>query len=499
YDRYEEAALFAIDNNFKDRALLYVESMKARAFLDQLAEGHVEVEKGIDPELKVRRDQFEKDITAATNKISEEFRKDSPDDNVIASMRANLEHLTVELNRVIKQIRLQNPLYASVNYPVPVTVAELQSKVLTKDEVLLEYFISTRKLFCFVVTTDSFEIVELSEKVADLYANVQDILENISAISMGHAYDRILASQLYDTLIKPLEKSINGKTLVIVPDGILAMLPFEALVIMEEDKRSYLLEKYVVKYIQSASVLALIRKQGDSSQASRRFIGFGDPVYDYENFKKGKQESDARILGRGIGTANTRYAWLGGRLSRLEASGDEVRAINRIFQTKKIKTKTYLRDKARKDFAKAADMSLYGYIHFSMHGLVTPKMQAVVFSQIPDVGDDGLLTVNEIMNLRYNARLVVLSACQTGLGPVERGEGVTGLTRAVMYAGSPATAVSLWNVDDTGTQKLMTMFYGNIIGKNMGKAAALRKAKQDMLRNKYRHPYFWAAFVMYGE
>ena len=144
-------------------------------------------------------------------------------------------------------------------------------------------------------------------------------------------------------------------------------------------------------------------------------------------------------------------------------------------------------------------MNRYGYLHFSMHGIVTPQLQAVVFSQIPDAGDDGLLTVNEIMNLQYNARLVVLSACQTGLGPLERGEGVTGLTRAVMYAGSPATAVSLWNVDDTGTRELMTRLYENIIQKDMDNAEALHKAKQDMLKNKYRHPYFWSAFVMYGD
>jgi CHAT domain-containing protein/predicted negative regulator of RcsB-dependent stress response len=493
YDRYEEAALFALGNGFKERALLYVESMKARTFLDQLAEGRVEVEKGIDRELKVKRDKLESAISAETDKISEELRKPSPDGQVLALSRAKVENLSVELNRLIKQIRLQNPQYASVRYPVPVTVAELQGKVLSKEEVLLEYFITSQGIFCFIVTTDTFEIVKLAVGEADLHKRVEELLENIkSSPARGEGYDRISAGQLYDILLKPFEDVLEGRPLMIVPDGILARLPFEALVIVKEGKRTYLLEKNVVKYIQSASVLALLRTHGNSAQASERFIGFGDPVYDYENFKRGKQEGIASVSGRGI-------AGLGVRLGRLEASGDEIRAIKQLFPKKKMMEKTFLREEARKDYAKGDGMDQYGYIHFSMHGIVTPRLQAIAFSQIPGAGDDCLLTVNEIMNLHYNARLVVLSACQTGLGRSERGEGVTGLTRAVMYAGSAATVVSLWNVDDTATRDLMTWFYKGMIQEKVGKADALRRAKQKLLKTQYRHPYFWAAFVMYGE
>lgn len=493
YDRYEEAALFALGNGFNDRALLYVESMKARSFLDQLAEGHVEVEKGIDPDLKAKRDKLEVAISAETDKISEELRKPSPDVNILSSLRTKSEQLSMELNRLIKQIRLQNPQYAAMKYPVPITLADLQGKVLTKGEVLLEYFITSQGVFCFVVTTDSFDVVKLAIGEADLCNRIGELLGNIRpGYAMGEGYNWSLAGQLYDILMKPLEKTMEGKTLIIVPDGILARLPFETLVIAKEGKRSYLLENYVVKYIQSASVLALLRTHGNSVKASERFIGFGDPVYDYENFKRGRQERAVSVSGRGI-------AGLGVHLSRLEASGDEIRAIKRLFQKKKIKEKTFLREEAKKNYARGVGMDQYGYIHFSMHGIVTPRLQAIIFSQIPGTADDCLLTVSEIMNLRYNARLVVLSACQTGLGRPERGEGIIGLTRAVMYAGSSATVVSLWNVDDNGTKELMTKLYENIIQKKEGKADALRQAKQELLKTQYRHPLFWAAFVMYGE
>jgi CHAT domain-containing protein/predicted negative regulator of RcsB-dependent stress response len=502
YDRYEEAALFALGQNLNDRALRYVESLKARAFLDQLAEGRVELEKGIDPDLKARRENLESALAAATEQIAAAYRKPTPDETELAASKARMESLGMELDQLKKQIRLQNPLYASIQYPEPVTAAELQRKVLRQDEVLLEYFITSRGVFCFVVTTDGFEAVRLAAGAPELRSRVAALLDNLeSGPGRGEGYDRAAAGELYDILVKPFEKAMAGKTLVVVPDGILALFPFEALVVLtEKGERSYLFEKHAVKYAPSASVLALLRTQRPAPPAGGRFIGFGDPVYDYDSFRQGKPEGDVSLPGRGVaaGIAKTRHGQLEGRLGRLEGSGEEVLAIERLFPEAG-GAKALLRQDAREEHAKAAGMEGYGYIHFSMHGIVTPELQAIAFSQIPDSAEDGLLTMGEVMNLRYNARLVVLSACQTGLGKIERGEGVTGLTRAVIYAGTPAAVVSLWSVDDTATRELMTRFYEAMIQKGAGSPEALRRAKQEVLATHYRHPYFWAAFVMYGE
>jgi CHAT domain-containing protein/tetratricopeptide (TPR) repeat protein len=500
YHRYEEAALFAIANGFNHRALVYVESMKARAFLDQLAEGPIEVEKGIDPKLKAKQERLENTLSAETDKISEELRKPSPDTSVLSSLRAKVEQLAIELNRLVKQIRLRNPHYASVRYPLPVTAAELQTKVLSKTEVLLEYFVTSQGVFCFVVTKEHFEVVKLTVEEPELKRMVEALLKNIRpGYVRGETYDRKLAARLYDLLLKPFEKKMEGKTLIIVPDNMLTRMPFEALVIIKEGTRSYLIEKHEVKYIQSASVLAHMVRHGATIRPSEGFVGFGDPVYDYENFKKGQKESDGQVGERGgIVAAKMRQAMSGQKLSRLEASGEEVRAIERIFKEKKIKGKTFFRAEAKEENAKGGAMRQYGYIHFSMHGLITPKLQALIFSQIQDSKDDGLLTVNEIMNLRYHARLIVLSACQTGLGKQERGEGISGLTRAVLYAGTAATVVSLWNVDDDGTKELMQRLYKHLIQKKETIGEALRRAKQELLETEYGHPFFWAPFVMYG-
>ncbi len=324
------------------------------------------------------------------------------------------------------------------------------------------------------------------------------------SVLTGTPFDRTACRSLYDVLIKPFEARIRGKTLIVVPDGILARLPFDLLIGSEGDETFYLIERHRVKYVQSASVLAMLRSGYRKEGLSDRFIGFGDPVYDFKAFLAGKPESAGDAKERGSATAppglvRTRYGNAGGTLGRLIGSGDEIRAIEAIFQQSHKRVRGLLRIDAREDAAKAGWMRDYGYIHFSTHGIVNARLQAIALSQIPGDKDDGFLTLGEIMNCRYNARLVVLSACQTGLGSMERGEGVTGLTRAVMYAGSPAALVSLWSVSDQGTRELMTRFYDNMIGKGMTKAEALRLAKLSMLKSGYRHPFFWAAFVMYGE
>ena len=496
YDRYEEAALFAIGQGCHDRAFRYAECMKARTFLDQLAESHVELEKGIAPELKAKRDALEQAIQAVGVRLAAECRKPSPDVASLDTLRAEMERQCEGLDRVKKQVRVDNADYASIQYPDPIVVPELQKGVLASGETMLEYFFTATRVYCFVISNQHFETLELAPTSEEVRSKVAALLENLkSGLARGDVYDRRAAGELYDILLKPAAKFLKGQTLIIVPDDILALLPFEALVVNADDKRSYLLEGNPVKYVQSATILATLRRPHPSA-ATDGFIGFGDPVYDYERFRKGEPEDAPR---KDRGESLGQFGELAGKLSRLEASGDEVRTINGLFHETKREGKVLVREDAREGYAKSADMKRYGFIHFAMHALLAPDLQAIAFSQIPGESEDGLLTLGEIMNLHFNARMVVLSACQTGLGRLERGEGVTGLTRAVMYAGSPAAVVSLWSVDDRGTGELMRRFYASMLRKDVPKAEALREAKRGMLATLYQQPCFWAAFVMYGE
>ncbi|MFA6412251.1 MAG: tetratricopeptide repeat protein [Syntrophales bacterium] len=560
YDHYQDATIFMLENKFPDKAFRYAESMKARVFLDQLAEGLVNLEEGIKPELKTKRDGIENRLARIQKKLQEEAAKSKPDKERIASLKEDRSGAEVELEAVKRKIRYENPRYASVKYPEPVTIEELQRRILNQDEVILEYFIAETGAYCFVVTPDKFEIIRLADQAeADaifeaassgkkapqlasasalstgpqkspsatapgvptasaakqllpasaiyltretLEADVNEWVEFLKTPQTMSAVKRTLAERLYSILIKPVVGYLQGKTVVIVPDGVLARLPFESLLVPSEEGMTFLVEKHRLKYVQSASILALIRTKYDREGLSDRFIGFGDPVYDYENFKAGSPEKGSDVEGGTKLAQLSRSGYLrsGGKLDRLMGSGKEVREIVKLFGDKGRIGKPLLRIEATEAYAKDKGMEGYGYIHFSTHGILDDKFQAIALSQIPGDAEDGFLTLGEIMNSRYHARLVVLSACQTGLGKMERGEGVVGLTRAVMYAGTPATVVSLWSVSDEGTKELMVRFYENILKKKMTKDEALREAKRSMRASEdYRHPYYWSAFVMYGE
>jgi CHAT domain-containing protein len=155
--------------------------------------------------------------------------------------------------------------------------------------------------------------------------------------------------------------------------------------------------------------------------------------------------------------------------------------------------------------AQSADLSQYRIVHFATHGLLNsqrPELSGIVLSLVDERGraQDGFLRLHEIYNLKLNADLVVLSACQTALGKEVRGEGLMGLTRGFMYAGAPRVVASLWRVDDRATAELMKRFYRGMLKDGLPAAAALRAAQVSMLKEiRWSAPYYWAAFTLQGD
>jgi CHAT domain-containing protein len=188
-------------------------------------------------------------------------------------------------------------------------------------------------------------------------------------------------------------------------------------------------------------------------------------------------------------------------LEPLPYTREEIKGIRALYPRKA--SKVYVGPAATEASFKRENLDHFNCLHFATHGLIdeeVPARSGVVFSLVDEKEEDGVLQMNEIFNLNLNADLVVLSACQSGLGKVVRGEGIIGLTRAFMYAGADSVVVSLWNVRDSSTAAFMKSFYKHLrAGK--GKAEALRHAKLDMIRSDirmYRFPYFWAPFVLIG-
>jgi len=525
YTGYEEASRFMLGNGYPERAFGVVESMKARSFLDMLAESLVSLDEGLDPALRERRDALTAKLSASAKAIS---RTRDPD-KLRAFEREQAEG-QAEFEALLTEIRLKNSAYAAVFYPQPVGLETLQKKILRPHEVLVEYHFAEERAYAFVVTPSSFGAVELpgeGKNIRDAVGQYLDRIIGAPGADIEDAQGRLTAgAAAYDLLIRPIAASLpENATLIIVPDDVLARLPFECLIVSVEEstgKPVYLLERHPIKYIQSASVLAFLRTQSPRTGIGEAFVGFGDPVYDYENFNKGAPEygmpgyeSPPDAAGDAVAELNrNRYAGEGGSLKRLRGSGQEVAEIAELFKARGLpegKIQPRLRRDATEEVAKSPAMADYGYIHFSCHGVLGGGFQSLVLSQIPDSKEDGYLTLGEVVNLKFNARLVVLSACETGKGKEERGEGVTGLTRAVMKAGAPAAAVSLWSVSDAATRELMVRFYRDMINEGLEKDEALRRAKLERLRDDRwvrisdsvsipaGHPLFWAAFVLYGE
>jgi CHAT domain-containing protein len=188
-------------------------------------------------------------------------------------------------------------------------------------------------------------------------------------------------------------------------------------------------------------------------------------------------------------------------LSNLPGTETEVNDIAKLFNDRKLKSETLIKTNADEDQIKSSSIKDYKYLHFATHGIVdekNPELSRIFLSA--GENEDGNLYSGEIYNLELNADLVALSACETGLGKISKGEGVIGLSRALVYAGARSIIVSFWSVADASTSQLMTDFYKELLSKNNNDfAAALQTSKLNMLNNKtYAAPYYWAPFVILG-
>jgi CHAT domain-containing protein len=347
------------------------------------------------------------------------------------------------------KLRTMAPELASLVTVAPVAAASIQS-LLQPDETLVEYYYEGDDLYAFIVTREGVKGFKLNG--AQL---VDDIRQFRAALKQPQSPSYVAPSQkLYARLIKPLAASLNHKELLIVPHGVLHYLPFDALLSGNE----YLLDRYSIRQLPSASVLQFLKGRQASPSAGVLALGnpdLGNPKYD------------------------------------LKCAQDEAEAIAKGFPQAKVLV--------RKDATKTAFKTLgpqYSYLHFATHGQFDPdKPLNSGLLLAKDAQSDGFLSLGELYSLRLNADLVTLSACETGLGKVSTGDDVVGLTRGFLYAGSNTIVASLWEVDDQATSYLMEQFYANL--KKGNKREALRQA-QLATKKKYEHPYYWAAFELTG-
>lgn len=311
------------------------------------------------------------------------------------------------------------------------------------------------------------------------------------------------ASLLTQQILTPAAEQIKGKRLVIIPDGILHKVPFAALTLPNLATYTPLLTQHEITNLPSASTIGILRTTVATKPRAKKTIAIlADPVFNKDDDRlTGKTTADSRNLSGADEFLKNRIG-RGMNFSRLKGTAAEAKAILSLVPQESDRTAAFGFE-ANYDWITSKNISQYRYIHLATHGFfdgAKPAFSSIVLSGYDAQGVDrkSYLRLPELFNLNLPAELVVLSACQTGLGNDVPGEGSVGMTRGLMYAGALRVASTLWNVDDNSTSELMQQFYKSLWQSKKSHAASLREA-QLKLWKEGKTPYYWAAFTLQGE
>jgi CHAT domain-containing protein len=409
-----------------------------------------------------------------------------------------LETAETDYDLFVQRMRQDNPAFARLVSPETASPEDVQAALPDEQTALIEYFIAEQGSLLFFLTKRDFSIYPLPDG-RTLLEKAADYMKLLSQKGEGKFQAQAAGRSLYRELLGPVAgRMASVKRLIIVPDGGLHYLPFEALIQDSRaqgdgqgDKSRFLAQDYRVSYAPSASSLLSLLERRQEAEPQKALLAFADPVYELGQKSRTPVSSDELL--------REFYLAQGFELYSLPHTGEEVKRISRVLKagSKDI----YTREKAKEEKLKEISLGDFKIIHFATHGLLderTAMKSALVLSLDEDPREDGFFQAREIWHSQIHADLVVLSACQTGKGRLEKGEGVSGLARAFLHAGAHSVLAALWNINDKSTAEFMGYFYESI-GRGKSPDEALHLAKVRMIGSNYSHPFFWAAFVLNGD
>lgn len=384
-------------------------------------------------------------------------------------------------------------------------VKELQQK-LSPDSEIYSYFSGDTSLFVFKIGQNTFQVYQqpFSKKFRrdTLVAYRQSL-----ALDDLDDYYLQTAHPLYKKLF-PEKPSAKVKKLYLIPDGHLAQIPFEALLTsrpLKKDNQTfaqldYLIKNFEMEYSPSSGLLYQKKfSNKPRGNTNNQLIAFAPVFSDEPNLElPTSTRSTLDSLSKGTTRA---FAWNGRRINPLPGTETEVSGIDKICTSNQVTVLSFLKKQATEAQLKMPEISKARYLHIATHGFVHeeyPDLSGLLMYPESGSYEDHILYAGEIYNLPLNAELVVLSACETGLGTAAKGEGLLGMSRAFLYAGVKNLAVSLWQVNDESTAILMEDFYKKHFAlKNDDFSKALAFAKLEMIQSeKFAHPRYWSAFIM---
>jgi CHAT domain-containing protein/tetratricopeptide (TPR) repeat protein len=505
--------------HFAEGALGYAELSKARTWMEQFSNSR----------LRFLQEEIPPDVRSEESSLLEEINISYPDymkvlygykvphENLLQKQNA-WEAVSKKWTTFVEKLNKQYPRYAALRYPRPVRLGELQVR---GEEVLVVYKTGVEWTYAWVIRKIDGEnrivkFTRLPVRTDVINRLAEGFLKPFRKVEY-QGFQSKAASELFKSVLLPLIEGTEVKHLVIVPDGILNAVSFEALVtgqtLDEPRKPIFLGDQAFVSYYPSATILTINREAVPSITPPKdTLLAVGDPVYGPDDERHGKtllsaastrgQEQASSVVTRS-GLIREEVEAGSSSFARLRNSGIEVAKINAAFGNRPGSRDLLIGFQATKSHVTLKDLTKYQYVHFAVHGILAYdvpylKEPALVLGADPAKKEDAFLTLSEIYGLKLNADLVVLSACSTGLGQSIPGEGVIGLGRAFINAGSRAVLVSLWQVDDYSTALFMEKFY-HLLAQGVNKLEALAKARQYIREKGYENPYFWAAFILIGD
>jgi CHAT domain-containing protein/Tfp pilus assembly protein PilF len=500
------------------------ERARARGFREMLAESGVDLRQGVDPALLERERSLSQVLNAKAERLMRLLGQRNTAEQVTA-LKKEVGALENEYQQVQGDIRRRSPHYAAITQPTTLALREVQQQLLDADTILLEYSLGTERSYLWAITQNSYKSYELParERIEQSARRLYGLVRARSVKKKGESEtqrrERIrradsqlanAAAELGEMVLGPVAAELGAKRLAVVADGMLQYIPFAMLpVVNARGGAGYrpLIVKHEVVTLASASALAVQRRErAGRKMATRNIAVIADPVFDVADPRVNSGVREQPPATDPHATRIVEHLSEGESKLRIPRLPYTRREAERILSVMPAGANLRAFDfNAQCAAALGGELSEYRYIHFATHGYIDsekPGLSAIVLSLVDERGQtrDGFLRAQEIYNLQLPAELVVLSACQTGLGREIRGEGLVGLTRGFMYAGAPRVIVSLWSVSDRGTADLMGRLYAGMIKNGQRPAAALRSAQLEMWRQKgWSSPYYWAAFVQQGE
>jgi tetratricopeptide (TPR) repeat protein len=500
--------------NNPDASISPGELTKARSFADHLSQATAIGATNIPSSLMEEEQSYVNQLAALKKELAKTDPEKAPDK--FKNLSKSVKDAKDELNSFVDKLWQDYPAYAAVKYPRP---PSLKDSALRPEECAVIFDVSSEGVGIILIRDKAVsKSFYLDLKLADLERDVIKFREPFEKLRLKE-YDPELAKSLYNKLLRPALVDVpNGTPLIIIPDGILAMLPFEALVtggaakwnksangFDYPDGLTFLGDEHPISYYQSITALTLVRTIGNKEKPKDSLLVVADPVFNMKD-QRAQQASETVVSQRDKEYNIQRMAAIedvaGPLFPQLPETGKLAESLSKMYGMDCLSITGLKADKL--DFLSkiAPRMDQYGSVVFATHGVMGNKVPGVMepflaLTMVPP-GTDGFLKMSDILALKMNADVVALTACQSGLGKELSGEGVMSMGRAFQYAGARSVLMSLWEVEEKSAVMLAENFFKY---RKQGKTRleSLKLARDDIRNAGYKHPFFWSAFILVGE